>query len=138
MTITLTRLHDNGIETVGHVEAVNDAGEKLTFQALELPWKDNHHDISCIPCRIYTVKKVGPSANIPYDHLAIQDVPERSGVCIHAANYVSQLRGCVAVGMSLTDINGDGQLDTTSSKVALKKLMDFLPEESELIIVKNF
>lgn len=135
MEIVVTRRIDNGRETLGQMNCIGADGQHLVLCTLELPWQDNHNEVSCIPKGTYSVAKISPSANIPYEHFAIQNVPSRSGVCIHAANYVSQLRGCIAVGLAEGDINGDGLLDITSSQTALKKLLDFLPAECSLQII---
>ena len=99
---------------------------------LELPWKNNANRVSCIPVGVYTVikrwsKKYG-------NHFHIQDVEGRSYILIHNANYVRQLLGCIAVGNSHTDIDGDGLRDVTASKSTLKKMNKVLPDEFELTI----
>ncbi len=62
-------------------------------------------------------------------HFHILDVPNRSYILIHNANYSRQLLGCVAVGASHTDIDGDGLVDVTSSKSTLKRMNKVLPDE---------
>jgi hypothetical protein len=62
------------------------------------------------------------------DVIRLKGVPGRSNILIHPANYVSQLRGCIAIGLDGADINGDGLIDVTSSKKAVKKLVAALPE----------
>ncbi len=58
------------------------------------------------------------------------DVPNRTDIEIHPANYPSQLLGCIAVGES---IDGDA-LD--NSRAAWDSLMTLLPQ-SFLVIVKS-
>jgi len=97
-----------------------------------LPWKDNQRRISCIPEGEYEVvkrwsKKYG-------DHFHILGVDGRDYILTHAANFVRQLLGCIAVGLSHTDIDGDGLRDVTSSKKTLKQLNKILPERFNLKI----
>jgi hypothetical protein len=102
--------------------------------SLELPWKDNDPDVSCIPKGTYIGVKVDATVRIPYPHILIPNVPNRTGICIHRANFVSQLRGCIAVGVGGMDINKDGQLDVTESKKTFDALMAVLPETFEIVI----
>lgn len=129
---------DNGVETLGKLfvrqEGVTDP--IFTCETLELPWKDNTRRISCIQSGTYVGRKVGPT-RIPYPHIEIQNVSGRSGICIHAANFVSQLLGCVAVGDGLADINKDGQLDVINSRKTFEKLMEILPDEFLINIVRK-
>ena len=71
-------------------------GEQFS-DSLELPWLDNQPNISCIPEGIYVVKMLYSNR---FGRLmpTIMDVPDRSNVLMHAANFSSELRGCVATG----------------------------------------
>ena len=135
MKIIVQREIDNGIETLGKMHI--DTGTQILFECetLELPDKANASQISCIPKGSYDWVKVAASANIPYDHISILNVSHRSGVCIHAANYYTQLRGCIAVGKQRVDINGDGQKDITESKKTFEKVMSLLPDSGKLVII---
>lgn len=99
---------------------------------LELPWKKNRKRVSCIPEGRYNVRK-RHSAKYK-DHLHILDVPDRSFILIHEANYVRQLLGCIAVGENRVDIDNDGLIDVTNSIATKKKLLSFLPQQTEIII----
>lgn len=117
MNFTLTRNKDNGIETLGTL--VSSIPEKpfICF-SLERPWKHNLSDISCIPAGTYTCKWAF-QGDLNEWHYELQNVPNRSGIFIHEANYVNQIEGCIGLGATEADINGDGQLDVTSSKATL-------------------
>lgn len=107
-------------------------------KTLELPDKNNQQRISCIPAGDYEWVKVGPSMNIPYDHIWIKDVPGRSGICIHYGNYAgskkSDVLGCILVGRTLADINGDKITDITDSRKTFAKLMSTLPDSGTITI----
>ena len=104
-------------------------------RTLELPDEKNQIRISCIPCGEYEVikrwsEKYG-------DHFHILEVPDRDYILIHSANYYTQLLGCVAVGFSHTDIDGDGYRDVTNSRKALEKLNEHLPKRFDLTIYED-
>ena len=73
-----------------------------TVRTLELPWRDNRRQVSCIPPGSYRCSIVkSPKFGRVY-HLA--SVPGRSAILIHSANlagdvdkgYTTQLQGCIA------------------------------------------
>ena len=137
--IFIKRISDNGKQTQGELQIIeqHEPADLILFECktLELPWLNNQQGKSCIPADRYLCKKVGPSEHINYPHIAIQDVPNRSGCCIHIANFVKQLLGCIAVGKDFVDIDKDGLQDVTSSKDTLKALMALLPDEFYLTII---
>jgi hypothetical protein len=135
MKINVHRIVSDISETLGELELIDVSGKKIfECKTLELPEKNNQQRISCIPKGIYQCVKVAPTANIPYIHISILSVPNRSGVCIHTANYVTQLLGCIAVGSDFRDINNDGKLDVINSTKTFKELMVLLPDGFELEI----
>jgi hypothetical protein len=71
---------------------------------------------------------------IPYLHLAIQNVPNRSGICVHVANKYSELLGCVAVGKGYGDLNKDGEMDVLQSRITFERLMAVAPDHFTLTI----
>lgn len=124
-------------QTEGELEVFNEDTGELEFvcKTLELPWLDNQTSISCIPEGHYDVI---PRTSQKYkNHLHVTDVPDRSYILIHWGNYAGSknprtgspdIRGCILVGKSLTDINGDGIRDITSSKNTFKELMKVAPD----------
>lgn len=78
--------------------------ERMPFcVTLELPWKDNEPNVSCIPTGTYLCKlrKASPGItaglNKAYE---IMDVPSRGNILFHVANVTEELRGCIALGSS--------------------------------------
>ena len=113
-------------------------GDKMVFECktLELPWKNNANQISCIDDGIYTgVKRLTPSSQFKYEHIHIKNVANRKWILIHAGNYSRQVLGCILVGDKLTDIDGDGLRDVTNSRKTLEKLLTFLDDEFDIEIV---
>lgn len=67
----------------------------LVCYTIELPWRGNARNISCIPEGRYRLKKRF-SEKFRW-HVSIEGVPERSAILFHAANDVNkEFRGCIA------------------------------------------
>jgi len=110
-----------------------DNKEVAHVETLELPWKENKPNISCIPPDIYKVvqrysKKFGR-------HFHLLDVSGRTWILIHPANFVSELRGCIAPGLKHKDIDGDDKIDVTSSRKAMAILQKYLHTNFEIEIL---
>jgi hypothetical protein len=130
--IRVLRTIDNGKQTNGVLYVEKD--NKILFECftLELPWKDNQRRVSCIPEGTYkAVKHRSPKFG---ESVWIQNVPNRSEILIHPANYVRQLLGCIAPGDSLRDIDGDGLDDVTNSRNTMNKILALLPNSFEVKI----
>lgn len=67
-----------------------------SFQTLELPWKDNKRNISCIPDGVYRYK-IDFSNNKHRNVIELIDVPGRSQIQIHVGTKLSHLAGCIGV-----------------------------------------
>lgn len=129
----MVRTHKEMEQTKGELFVLDEFANVL-FRCftLELPWKDNQRKISCIPAGRY---KVVPRFSQRFNnHLHILDVPERTFILIHEANFVHQLEGCIAVGASRIDLNGDGKLDITQSVITKNKILEFITGPTEIII----
>lgn len=120
-------------QTLGSLQLF-DEDNRVVFECktLELPWKNNQRQVSCIPTGTYKVvirysKKFGW-------HFHVTDVEGRTWILIHHGNYHRDILGCILVGKSHKDIDQDGYRDVTSSKPTLKKMRELAPEGFELII----
>ena len=91
--------------------------EHIAF-TIELPWKDNQKEVSCIPEGEYVLRR---RYSIKFNwHWVILNVPNRSFILIHPANdALKQLKGCIA---PVTKWNGKGR--GTESKKAMQKVLD--------------
>lgn len=123
----LTRIKTNLNGTFGTLQL--PSGKVLS--TLELLWKNNQRQISCIPAAIYQCDIVNsPKFGRVYQ---VKDVPNRSHILIHAGNWTKDTSGCILVGMS----NSDTQL--FESKKALALLMDELNGQSfKLEIIDHY
>ncbi len=59
----------------------------------------------------------------------VLNVPGRSGIRIHTANYERQLLGCIAPGFKFADLNKDGKIDISESTAAYDALLDSILTE---------
>lgn len=132
MKAYLKRITDDGIATTGKFFFDSDEGQQ-TFASLELPWKDNAKGISCIPKGTYKVITTF-SNRFQKDMWQLLDVPGRTGIRIHSANYSRQLEGCIALGMYKVDMDKDGTMDVAESRKAIALARYFLGDEFELEI----
>ena len=128
----LNGLKENEVQTMGEMVAIVNHSEQVRCKTIELPWRNNQRRISCIPVGTYEVvkrtsKKYG-------DHFHITNVPDRSWILIHPANYSRQLLGCIAPGKAFADIDNDGLKDVTSSRDTLNKLLAVMPDKFTLIV----
>lgn len=108
--------------TVGFVEI-----EDFKCVSLELPWRYNKKNISCIPSGMYKCRKITSGKN--GECFEVQNVFDRTNVQGHIGNFTSDIQGCIIFGDGIRDINKDGVYDITSSRVTFGKLMAILPGE---------
>lgn len=109
MNLILTRDRDTGQCTLG-VLHLNGS----TFQSLERPWvpgvPGGTKGVSCVPVGLYRLVRHDTEAhprtfalvneNLSVYHLGPPAGRQGRTAClIHVANYVSELRGCIALGM---------------------------------------
>lgn len=132
MNVTITRNSDNGTETLGTLVATAN-GATFTCNTLELPWKDNQHDISCIPKGIY-------QASIQPFHISseyeLSLTAPRTGIFIHAGNYYKDSLGCILLGVKPSDINSDGQVDVTASALTLQAFKSFMHNQNFTLTIQ--
>lgn len=109
---------------------LDDGG--TTFCTLELPYRDNKRNISCIPEGEYVCKKVcSPHFGNTFE---VCGVPGRSEILFHQGNYTSSTRGCVLIGERWAP-SSEMLMDT---KLAMTKFMSLLGNEKEFkLIIKK-
>jgi Family of unknown function (DUF5675) len=143
-SVVLQRFFKNDKQTLGVWTLIGP--ELFVAKTLELPYRDNKPDISCIPPNTYICKwtrsnrlsaksiekwlKENPGkkeTDAPDDvrnvyTYEVFNVPGRSGIRVHTFNFYFQGLGCIAVGDAHKDINADGELDVVHSG---KTIADF-------------
>lgn len=135
--LNVIRFNDNEKETLSNITITSGKDILFSCVGLELPWFDNKKMISCIPVGDYDCVKRTYSANIPYPHIVILNVPNRTGICVHKANFARQLKGCIAIGDKHVDIDRDNLIDITNSGRTFNTLMKLLPNKFKLKLIKH-
>ena len=137
-------------KTEATIGAIIYEGNKIC-ETLERPDLHNQRDnpntqeneSSCIPEGTYICKKYS-SKKYP-DTWEITGVKDRSSILFHSANYISQLKGCVATCNQVMDMNpkSDPKFDpakrwlASQSKDAFDRFKKTMPEEFELIVTSD-
>lgn len=122
--LQLLREAQDAYATFGSI--VDEHGGTLCV-TLELPWRDNAHDISCIPPGTYHAQRV---FSPKHQRVLFQliDVPGRSAIEIHPGNTPNDSLGCILVGTAFGEI--DGQRAVLASRAAFARLMITLEAEA--------
>ena len=124
MTIVLDRLPNSSlvwgiVPTLGYLHV-----DKEVIHTVELPWRQNERNVSAIPPGRYKLAK-----NADKGVIEVLDVPGRTGIQIHPANWCHELKGCIGVGM---DFNGTGGVQ--ESRKAMGLLLEMLPDTASLVV----
>lgn len=90
---------------------------KFICFTIELPWRRNKTNLSCIPQGMYELERVKVRGK---DRLQLDGVPGRTGIQIHPANHaLLELKGCIAPVERLT-----GPDSGIGSRKATQTLLD--------------
>lgn len=115
---------------------------RLTYKnkswwSVERPWLNNLINISCIPEGIYTMRRFydvhqyRSSKSIDGAYVwEICDVNGRTVILIHVANWPTEVKGCIALGMGMFK-NMSG---VSKSKNAIKEFYRLTSNETEMEI----
>ena len=135
-TVYLLRLRMSGYGTEGML--VTDAG--FDCKTLELPWKENQQNISCIPAGEYITKiRISPRFGKTY---WVTKVPNRGYILLHSGNYAgdvskgfkSNVKGCILLGKKHGWLSK--QRAILNSRISVRAFMNHMKdEEFKLIIV---
>lgn len=137
MKLTLLRTYRGTDCTLGVLTM-----EGGSFQTIERPWvadpkyKGGRKGVSCVPEGIYHLECHNSEAHprtwaLVNPELGVSHWPQdaaegdRTAVLIHVANFASELRGCIAPGMSSTVDPARGRM-VTKSRVAMEKIQELL------------
>lgn len=103
-------------------------------RTLELPFRDNQRNLSCIPTGEYIVKT---RYSVKYKRKYwITEVPNRSYILIHAGNFAGNKElgfkthsdGCVLLGNKFGFL--EGQRAILNSRITVKKFMKYMENAS--------
>lgn len=96
-------------------------------KTLELPWRENQKQISCIPPGIYNVDiRVSNKYGRVY---WVREVPNRTYILIHSGNfagdvskgYKSHVMGCILLGKDIGFLGG--QLAVLNSRITVRNFV---------------
>ena len=121
MLVDLVRLEEFSKSGTFGVITVNG---KIICYSLELPWGENIENVSCIPEGEYQCvrrDKWFNSKRYGYTY-EIESVPGRTDILIHPANWISQIKGCIATGTSIGTLSS--KRAAKSSGRAFKRLKE--------------
>jgi hypothetical protein len=135
-------------QTQGSLAVFDEDTLVYLCKTLELPYLENHQNISCIPEGEYTCQRI---THRKYGICwIVNDVPGRSGIIFHAGNFASEriiferaiereirkvdTLGCILPGLRHYDLNDDGNLDVADSTMAMNAMRAILPDKFKLII----
>lgn len=112
--------------TIGFIEFGNKK-----YQTLEKPWLNNEPHKSCIPEGTYLVERDFTGR---WQYYSITNVPMRTFIEIHPANKVSELEGCLALGMNRADDN----ISLLHSAKAIQDLVEHIGLNKFLLTFRSF
>lgn len=118
MIFKVRRIEQDARGTWGIAEVWHGPICVFRCHTIELPWRNNESMVSCIPAGRYPMAFT-MSNRFKRKLWEVKNVKGRAGIRIHAANKVSELRGCIALGMNRVDIDGDGVIDIGRSRGAM-------------------
>jgi len=125
--VYLVRVREYKGETYGVLEVDG----RPRFVTLELSWKNNARNISCIPVGKYICLE-HESPNFGWTYL-VTNVPGRSDILFHAGNTAADTRGCILVGSSYaSDVTAHG---ISKSKIAFDKFVRLLRNEKQIELI---
>lgn len=135
LTLNRTSTSDQG--TIGQLF---DNGQFKKW-VIELPWKDNTPNISCIPHGNYIAVPHRYRGRI--NSFRLLDVPNRSSVLIHngnfagdkTLNYKTHSAGCLIIGSYIGYIKK--QIAVLSSRVALRGLVNYIDNCQFLLSIRE-
>jgi len=106
---------------------------------LELPWRDNRRNVSCIPAGTYSCWPVtSPSKGLCYQ---VHNVPGRGSILIHPGNWAgdralgmrTDSEGCILLGTTTGQLDGQDALLRSAAVVRAFEAF-FGGEEFELAV----
>ena len=83
--------------------------KQIFCYTLELAWNENIQNHSSIPCGLYPfVRRDSWRGSQKYGHTyQVMDVPGRTDILIHPANWSHELLGCFATGQTIAKMRGE-------------------------------
>ena len=140
MTLLLNRFKSTDQGTQGVL-----IGPGFMFCTLELPWRDNAPNLSCIPPGDYQTELIKARRSIAGRQWLyfVKNVQGRSGILIHAGNFAGDPQkglkrnswGCPLLGLSHGVI--DGQAAVLNSRLAVAKFHEHMQGKPVTLSIRD-
>lgn len=134
-TLTITRTNENETNTLGYMVVTNNRGKILyNCVTLELAYKDNKKQISCIPKGTY--RAVIMKSETFGEVVILKGVINRQGILIHTGNYSKDTKGCILVGKDIRYSEGIKEHFIEKSKITMGELITIIDKEEMFVVIK--
>ena len=138
--VYIERLKNESSVEWGTFGRLNISGTDFSCYTLERPWNNNRPDdpktpqneSSCVPTGTYIIR-LDYSPKHKRELYELQNVSGRHEVQIHAANWIHELLGCIALGRAIEDFGG-GKGVTHSAKT-LESFMQAMEGDREATLI---
>lgn len=131
MEILLERFAYMPTATLGRLRIPGES----SLVTVERPWLSNLRGESCIPEGVYECK---PFSGAKFKNVfQVMDVPNRTYILFHAANYAHELQGCIAPGLELMPEKSE-LLGVINSRAAMERLKEAVPAEGFTLNITHF
>ena len=132
---TVRRVRDRSYGKEGIFGTLTVDGTDFKCVTVERPWMDNEPNISCIPEGTYPLK-LEYSVRFQRKLFELKNVPNRSEVKIHNANFASQLNGCIALGSDIMRFKNNRNVHGVVSSVdTLTHFMSIMGKDLDAQII---
>lgn len=139
----LQRLFQDPIKgTLGKIDFPVGPRAIRRIYTLELPWKGNRANVSCIPRGLYRCQWDDGGTGRFNDNWQILGIPDRQAIEIHRGNFLRHTKGCILPGLSyskdhLSPNSGNEEFAVWQSKDAMKVLRGRLGGKDFDLIVRD-
>jgi hypothetical protein len=125
--VTLKRAYSDDKQQLGDLSI-----DGFKCKTMELSYKNNAKNISAIPKGIYTCKWTFSPRFMRYTY-EVMKVPNRTGIRIHSVSWFYSLQGCIGLGKSYGDLNGDKHADLIDSRKTIAEFEKFMNKKDFIL-----
>ena len=132
------RFDEDEDRTLSQIQLYTGSFLAHELRGLELPDRNNQPGVSRILAGHYIAIPIERPEGRGWA-LWLQNVPGRSEILVHVANFVRQILGCIIPGIKHKDIDKDGIIDVANSGEAMQIIKDWVgdSEQVEIIITEK-
>jgi len=123
---------DKGTISVNLIDT-GDASYNQFGYNIELPYLDNHRNVSCIPSGVYTFQKIVRADRS--EAIEILNVHNRTHILVHSGNYMKDTQGCILPNISFSYTKETRTPYGITSKPQLKQIYRALPSRGTVHII---